>query len=120
MDEDGTVLGTVGGLDKLTDEIREGAAERLVHAQHRGAPHCRLGQHGVLQVDVLGDERLERLGDGGLGHKRCCETPGEVVQEIERAERKLANEGFVAKAPEHLVAAEREKLERLRRELEAV
>jgi valyl-tRNA synthetase len=38
--------------------------------------------------------------------------------EIARAEGRLANEGFVAKAPEHLVAAEREKLERLQRELE--
>jgi valyl-tRNA synthetase len=38
--------------------------------------------------------------------------------EIARAERQLSNEGFIAKAPEHLVAAEREKLERLRRELE--
>jgi valyl-tRNA synthetase len=38
--------------------------------------------------------------------------------EIARAEGKLANDGFVAKAPEQLVAAEREKLERLRRELE--
>jgi valyl-tRNA synthetase len=39
--------------------------------------------------------------------------------EIARAEGKLANEGFVGKAPEHLVAAEREKLERLRRELDS-
>jgi len=40
--------------------------------------------------------------------------------EIARAEGKLANEGFVAKAPEHLVAAERGKLERLRRELDSL
>jgi valyl-tRNA synthetase len=40
--------------------------------------------------------------------------------EIARAESKLANEGFVAKAPDHLVAAEREKLDRLRSELEAL
>jgi valyl-tRNA synthetase len=40
--------------------------------------------------------------------------------EIRRAEGKLGNEGFVAKAPEAVVAAEREKLERLRAELEAL
>jgi valyl-tRNA synthetase len=40
--------------------------------------------------------------------------------ELERAERQLANERFVTNAPEHVVAAEREKLERYRRELDAL
>jgi valyl-tRNA synthetase len=41
-------------------------------------------------------------------------------KEIARAEQMLANERFTAKAPEHVVAAEREKLERYRRELDAI
>jgi valyl-tRNA synthetase len=45
---------------------------------------------------------------------------GELRAEIERAEKKLSNEGFVAKAPPEVVAAEREKLERLRGELDAL
>ena len=49
--------------------------------------------------------------------KRAAERE-RLQSEVIRAESKLANEGFVAKAPEHLVAAEREKLDRLRRELE--
>jgi valyl-tRNA synthetase len=40
--------------------------------------------------------------------------------EIERAQRKLSNDGFVAKAPPEVVQAERDKLERLRAELEAL
>jgi valyl-tRNA synthetase len=41
----------------------------------------------------------------------------ELEAEIGRAEGKLANQGFVAKAPEAVVQAERDKLERLREEL---
>jgi valyl-tRNA synthetase len=41
-------------------------------------------------------------------------------KEVARAEDMLANERFVSNAPEHVVAAEREKLERYRRELEAL
>jgi valyl-tRNA synthetase len=50
--------------------------------------------------------------------RRAAERADVLREEIRRAEGKLANEGFVAKAPETVVAAEREKLERLKRELE--
>ncbi len=43
-----------------------------------------------------------------------------LAAEIARAEAKLNNPGFVAKAPDAVVAAEREKLDRLRAELEAL
>jgi len=49
--------------------------------------------------------------------KRAAEQRRTLEAEIRRAEGKLANEGFVAKAPAAVVEAEREKLERLRREL---
>jgi valyl-tRNA synthetase len=42
----------------------------------------------------------------------------ELRSEVERAERKLANEGFTRKAPEELVQEEQQKLERYRAELE--
>jgi len=51
--------------------------------------------------------------------KRAAQR-AQLETEIRRAEGKLANDGFVAKAPEAVVAAEREKLERLRAELEAL
>ena len=41
-------------------------------------------------------------------------------KEIERAEKQLANERFVANAPPNVVEAEREKLARYRRELDAI
>jgi valyl-tRNA synthetase len=50
--------------------------------------------------------------------RRAQARLAELESEIARAEGKLANERFVAKAPEQVVAAEREKLERLRAELE--
>ncbi|MBV9818861.1 MAG: valine--tRNA ligase [Solirubrobacterales bacterium] len=52
--------------------------------------------------------------------RRRDEQRAKLRSEIERAERKLANEGFVAKAPPAVVGAERDKLARLREELEAL
>jgi valyl-tRNA synthetase len=48
------------------------------------------------------------------------ERRGKLEAEIERAERKLANEGFVAKAPPQVVQGERDKLERLQAELRSL
>jgi valyl-tRNA synthetase len=50
--------------------------------------------------------------------QRAAERADLLRKEIARAEGKLANQGFVAKAPEAVVQAEREKLERLKSELE--
>jgi valyl-tRNA synthetase len=54
-----------------------------------------------------------------LERKRAERRAG-LEKEIARAEGKLGNEGFVAKAPSHVVDGEREKLARLRAELEAL
>ncbi|MSW96424.1 MAG: valine--tRNA ligase, partial [Actinobacteria bacterium] len=52
--------------------------------------------------------------------RKLDERRAELRTEIGRAEGRLANEGFTAKAPAELVVAEREKLERLRTELDAL
>jgi len=43
-----------------------------------------------------------------------------LQKEIERAQKMLANPGFTDKAPPEVVQAEREKLERYQRELDAL
>jgi len=58
--------------------------------------------------------------DLGGADRRRQEERAKLEAEIDRAERKLANQGFVAKAPPPVVQAERDKLERLRGELHAL
>ncbi len=52
--------------------------------------------------------------------RRAAERRAHLEGEIARAEGKLANQGFVAKAPPQVVQGERDKLARLRAELEAL
>jgi len=59
---------------------------------------------------VVRPERARANGDVDAERAR-------LRQEISRAEAMLANDRFVGKAPAHVVEAEREKLERYRREL---
>ena len=70
--------------------------------------------------------RLGRPGQGARlraarrrgGRGRLEKRREELRAEVDRAERKLGNEGFVAKAPAEVVEEERGKLERYRAELE--
>jgi len=62
---------------------------------------------------VVKPDRIRTDGDAGAEIER-------LRKEIARAEDMLANERFVARAPEDVVEAEREKLARYRRELEAL
>ena len=68
----------------------------------------------VGEVEILASGEI----DAELARERIAERRRVLESEVERAERKLGNDGFVAKAPEDVVAAEREKLDIYRRELE--
>ena len=79
---------------------------------------------GVLPTKLGGDEQRifdavakpeRQKANGNVDAERA-----RLQKEIERAERMLANERFVQKAPAEVVDAEREKLQRYRRELDAI
>ena len=79
---------------------------------------------GVLPSKLEGEERRifdavvkpqRQRGNGDVEAERT-----RLEKEIARAEAMLANERFVERAPADVVAAEREKLERYRRELDAI
>jgi valyl-tRNA synthetase len=67
-------------------------------------------------VQILASPELDLAG----ARARVDERRAKLLAEIDRAERKLANEGFVAKAPAEVVEAERGKLARLHAELESL
>jgi valyl-tRNA synthetase len=56
--------------------------------------------------------------DADQVRRRIEERRSELEAEIERAESKLANDGFIAKAPPEVVEEERTKLSTYRSELE--
>ena len=91
------------------------------------APHELVARLARLDLDGADGEALASLGpiellaseglDAGQVRQRIEARAAELRAEVERAERKLANEGFVAKAPAEVVEAEREKLDAYRAEL---
>jgi valyl-tRNA synthetase len=67
-------------------------------------------------VGVLASEAV----DLGAADRRLAAQRATLAREIDRAAGKLSNDGFVAKAPPAVVAAERDKLELLRAQLAAL
>ena len=87
-----------------------------------------VGRLSRFEFDGVGAEPVASIGPGAGARLRRSSTPRrsparldkrreELRAEVERAERKLGNEGFVAKAPAEVVEEERGKLERYRAEL---
>ncbi len=67
-------------------------------------------------VEIRAGDLVDREAEA----RKAAAERERLQQEISRAEAKLANDGFVAKAPPDLVQRERDKLDRLRRELEGL
>jgi valyl-tRNA synthetase len=86
---------------------------------------ARIFRRSGVTVELEGDER--RIFDAVVRPDRAKADGGNLEAEVERlrgeitrAEGMLANERFVQNAPDDVVDAEREKLERYRRELDAL
>jgi valyl-tRNA synthetase len=67
-------------------------------------------------IEILPSDDVDLEG----AQRRIEVARAKLESEIERAERKLANQSFTEKAPPEVVQAERDKLERLRGELDAL
>jgi valyl-tRNA synthetase len=103
------------------DESYTADAGALVRVQEAAERFRRSG----VSTPLDGDEK--RIFDAVVRPERAKQNGGNVDAEIarlegeiKRAEGMLANESFTSRAPAHVVEAEREKLERYRRELDAI
>jgi len=87
-----------------------------------------VGRLARLDFAGSGDEVLATIGpveilasseiDAEQAERRIAEHRSKLAAEVDRGERKLANQGFTAKAPAEVVEAERAKLTAYRAELE--
>ncbi len=86
-----------------------GRLARFEFSRDGGDPVASVGPVQVLANDAIDPE---------LVYKRIGARRTELQAEVERGERKLANKGFVDKAPPEVVEEERQKLANYRAELE--
>ena len=108
--------GAAGGR-RATSAPRDAVARlaRVEWTENGTAPVATVPVPGG-NVAVLASDAVDTEAEA----KRAAAERTRLEGEIKRAEGKLANQGFVAKAPAQVVDAEREKLARLQAELEAL
>ncbi len=112
----GAVLGArlaAEGYDETGDHVAR--LGRLAWSLDGGDPVATVAVPGGA-VEILPTEDL----DLGAAERKRAQQRARLRAELDRSQAKLANEGFVAKAPPAVVQAERDKLADLRAELEAL
>jgi valyl-tRNA synthetase len=109
------LVGVTPGRMLAARATGDGAPElvaRLARLDLDAGPGEPLASFGAVEILPSGEIDAEQA------RARIAERRAEVKAEVERAERRLANRGFIAKAPTDVVEAERAKLGRYREELE--
>jgi valyl-tRNA synthetase len=101
------------GYDGLREHIARLSRTQLADAAADGATVLATVRIPGGSVQVLPSEAF----DPDEARERVEKKRTDLAQEIERAEKKLANEQFVAKAPEAVVDEERRKLAEYREAL---
>jgi valyl-tRNA synthetase len=102
------------GYDATLDHIAR-LARLSLNGAAEGEPVATIPIPGGT-IQILPSAEL----DLGGAQRRSEQRRRKLQDEVDRAEAKLANDGFVAKAPPRVVQAERDKLDRLRTELDAL
>jgi sigma-B regulation protein RsbQ len=99
-----------GGYERTSPHVARLA--RVEWSADGGEPAATVAVPGG-SIAVLPSDAVDLGAEG----RRVDERRRWLAAEIDRAERKLGNQGFVAKAPPPVVQAERDKLDRFRAEL---
>jgi valyl-tRNA synthetase len=120
----------IRGIRRWRDLVGVPAASVLPARIDGDPPHAAVGRLARVSFDGDGAaaETLATIGqvailataevDAAEAQRRIAERREQLRAEVARAEGRLANEGFVANAPQDVVDAERAKLERYQAELE--
>ena len=122
----GKKLNLIIKTDRLADEIA--TVEERIRKLARVSNIEIKGSDYVMPDDVMtavidGAEiavKLDELVDIETEIERLTKEKKRLESEVERVEKKLANQGFVSKAPQHLIDEERAKGEKYRGMLETV